>query len=157
LRAYDAHLTSSRTFGTIMRLGVALVVACSPSTTAAPSTSAPSAAATLAVQSATVESAVRPAGSILVEMTNYAFKPADIPLIRGKNVLYLVNPSNEVHSIQLRNPTVSVVAVVASSADVEAGHSAIFTIENLPAGTYRVTCPITNHAIQGMVGSATVP
>jgi uncharacterized cupredoxin-like copper-binding protein len=90
-------------------------------------------------------------------MTNYAFKPADLPLARAKVVLYLVNPSNEVHSMQLRNPAVSVLAVVASSADVEAGHSAIFTIENLPAGMYRVTCPITGHASQGMVGTATVP
>ncbi|HVD92305.1 MAG TPA: cupredoxin domain-containing protein [Vicinamibacterales bacterium] len=100
---------------------------------------------------------MQPAGSILVEMTNYAFKPADIPLKVGKNVLYLVNPSNEVHSMALRNPAVSVLAVVALSAEVEAGHSAIFTIENLPAGTYRVTCPITNHATAGMVGTATAP
>jgi plastocyanin len=90
-------------------------------------------------------------------MTNYAFKPADIPLKVGKNVLYLVNPSNEVHSMALRNPSVSVLAVVALSAEVAAGHSAIFTIENLPAGMYRVTCPITNHSTNGMVGTATAP
>jgi plastocyanin len=138
-----------------MRLGVALMVACSPSTAPAPSTAAPSATATSAVLYTTFESAVQPAGSILVEMTNYAFKPADIPLKVGKNVIYLVNPSNEVHSMALRNPSVSVLAVVALSAEVEAGHSAIFTIENLPAGMYRVTCPITNHATNGMVGTAT--
>ncbi len=72
-------------------------------------------------------------------MTNYAFKPADIPLKIGKNVLYLVNPSNEVHSMALRNPAVSVAAAVALSAEVEAGRSAVSTIENLPAGAYRVT------------------
>ena len=157
LCTYDAHLTLSRTFETIMRLVVALVVACSPSAAPAPSVTAPPATTTPATKFTTVESTVQPAGSILVEMTNYAFKPSDLSLARAKVVLYLVNPSNEVHSMQLRNPSVSVTAVVASSADVEAGHSAIFTIENLPAGTYRVTCPITNHAIQGMVGSATVP
>jgi plastocyanin len=131
-----------------------LVVACGPSASTAPPSATPSAAA---VTYTTVESAVQPAGSILVEMTNYAFKPADIPLKVGKNVLYLVNPSNEVHSMALRNPAVSVLAVVALSADVAAGHSAVFTIENLPAGMYRVTCPITNHATNGMVGTATAP
>ena len=140
-----------------MRLSVALMVACSPSAAPAPSATTAAATTTPAVRFTTVESAVQPAGSILVEMSNYAFKPADIPLARPKVVLYLVNPSNEVHSMQLRNPAVSVLAVVASSADVEAGHSAVFTIENLPAGTYRVTCPITGHANQGMVANATVP
>jgi len=88
-------------------------------------------------------------------MTNYAFKPAEIPLTAGRVVLYLVNTSNEVHSMALRNPTVSVIAVVALSANVEAGHSAIFTIDNLPVGVYRVTCPITNHTDLGMVATAT--
>ena len=144
-------LTLSRTFSVITRLSVALVIACGPSPSAAQS-----ATPTPAVQYTTVESATQPAGSILVEMTSYAFKPADIPLKAGKVVLYLVNPSTEVHSMALRNPSVSVLAVVALSADVEAGHSAVFTIENLPVGMYRVTCPTSNHASAGMVGTATV-
>jgi len=150
---YDARLTASRIFGTLSRLTVVLVVACAPSA----STAAPSATITpAAVQYTTVESPVQPAGSILVEMTNYAFKPADIPLTAGKVVFYLVNPSNEIHSMALRNPAVSILAVVASSANVEAGRSAVFTIDNLPVGVYHVTCLIGNHAREGMVGTATV-
>lgn len=140
-----------------------LVVACAPSaSTASPSATAPSATATpVAVQYATVESAVQPAGSILVEMTSWAFKPADIPLTAGKVVFYLVNPSNEAHSMALQNPAVSIF-VVALSANVAAGRSAVFTIDNLPVGVYRVTCPVkaldghTTHADLGMVGTATV-
>ena len=156
-RPYDARLTFSRTFGTLSRLAVVLVVACAPSaSTASPSATAPPGTAIQAVQYATVESAAQPAGSILVEMTNYTFKPADIPLTAGKVVLYLVNTSNEIHAMALRNPAVSVLAVVALSANVAAGHSAVFTIENLPAGIYHVTCPITNHTDLGMVATVTV-
>ena len=104
---------------------------------------------------ATVESSVPPPGSVRVELTNYAFSPADIPVTAGKVVLYLVNSSNTAHALALRNPAVSLVAVVASSETIEAGHSAVLTIENLPAATYRMTCPIGAHADNGMVGSLT--
>lgn len=109
------------------------------------------------VQAFTVEASVQPAGSIRVEMTTYAFKPADIPLSPGRVVLYLVNTSPDIHSMALRNPAVSILDVVALSADVPGGHSAIFTIDNLRAGVYRVSCPITNHAVNGMTGTATMP
>jgi uncharacterized cupredoxin-like copper-binding protein len=122
----------------------------------AASTPAASVAASPApVRYATVVSSVQPAGSILVEMTDHAFKPADIPLPAGKVVFYLVNPSKEIHSMALRNPAISILAVVALSADVAAGSSAVFTIDNLPVGIYRVTCPITNHADLGMTGTVT--
>jgi plastocyanin len=140
--------------GVLSRLTVVLVVACG-----APATSAvsPSATASLGpVTYSTVESSVQPAGSILIEMTNYAFKPADIPLTAGTVVLYLVNPSTLVHVMALRNPAVSILNIVALSDEVAAGHSAVFTIENLPVGVYRVHCPIGNHSDNGMTATATV-
>ena len=45
----------------------------------------------------------------------------------------------------LRNPAVSILAVVALSSNVPAGKSAIFTIDNLAPGVYRATCPIAGH------------
>jgi uncharacterized cupredoxin-like copper-binding protein len=141
----------SVTLRLLSRLTLVLVVACG-----APSAATP-AASLGPVQYTTVESSVQPAGSILVEMTSYAFKPADIPLTVGKVVIYLVNPSTEIHSMALRNPAVSILKVIALSAEVPPGHSAVFTIENLPAAVYRVTCPITNHADNGMTGTATMP
>ena len=134
-------------------LSVGLLIGCNAS--AGPTATPP--ASLGPVQTATVEASTQPAGSILVEMTSYAFKPADIPLRAGKVVLYLVNPSAEVHSMVLRNPAVSILNVVASSAEVPAGHSAVFTIDNLPAAVYRVACPITNHAANGMTATATMP
>lgn len=94
--SYDGHLTLSSTLGLLSRLTVVLVVACGAP---AASTVSPSATASLGpVTYATVESSVQPAGSILVEMTNYMFKPADIPLTAGKVVLYLVNTSTDSQS-----------------------------------------------------------
>jgi plastocyanin len=136
--------------GPLLRLAVVLVVACG-----APAT--PSATASLGpVRYTTVDASVQPAGSILIEMTNYAFKPADIPLTAGTVVLYLVNPSTLVHVMALRNPAVSILNIVALSDEVAAGHSAVFTIENLPVGVYRVHCPIGNHSDNGMTATATV-
>ena len=106
-----------------------------------------------AVRYTTVESTAQPPGSILVELTSYAFKPADLSVTSGKVVLYLVNTATEAHAMALRNPAVSVLAVVALSKNVEAGHAAVFTIDDLPIGTYRLTCPIGNHASNGMVGT----
>lgn len=122
-----------------------MVVACG-APQAAPAATSSATASPAVVHSTTVESSVQPAGSILVEMSSYAFKPADIPVGAGKAVFYLVNTSVEAHAITLRDPAVSVVAVVAASANVEAGRSAVFTIDNLPKAVYRVTCPIAGHA-----------
>jgi plastocyanin len=109
------------------------------------------------VETSTVEASVQPAGSIRVEMTNYAFSPADIPLTAGRVVLYLVNSSTQIHAMALRNPAVSILNVVALSAEIQAGRSAVFTIDNLRAGVYRGTCPIAGHADNGMTGTATMP
>ena len=130
-----------------------VLMTCSP---AVSSTTTPSASLG-PVQFSTVEASVQPVGSILVQMTNYAFTPADIPLTPGRVVLYLVNNSTLIHLMALRNPAVSVVNVVALSAEVQPGHSAVFTIDNLRAGVYRTSCPINTHAENGMTGTATMP
>ena len=138
--------TRARTFFLFLCLPVALVAGCGAP--AAPTAVAPVAPATASpgvAQYTTVEASVQPAGSILVEMSSYAFKPTDIPIGAGKVVFYLVNTSKEAHSMALRNPAVSILAVVALSANVPAGQSAIFTIDNLAPAVYRATCPIGGH------------
>jgi uncharacterized cupredoxin-like copper-binding protein len=126
-----------------LRLSVAIVVACgAPPAVHTAATARPT---TGTVTFTTVESSTEPPGATLVELSSYAFKPADIPLAAGKVVFYLVNTSKEAHAMTLRNPAVSILAVVALSADIQAGHSAVFTIENLPAAVYRVSCPIAGH------------
>ena len=136
-------LSMPRALGVLLRLIAATVLAC-----AAPPAAAPAATPTAsagAVHYTTVDASTQPAGSILVEMSSYAFKPTEIPTSAGKVVFYLVNISKEAHSMALRNPAVSILNVVALSANVEAGKAAIFTIDNLPIAVYRVNCPIGGH------------
>jgi plastocyanin len=157
-------LKLSRIFSSASRLVLVTVLSCAPAAATATPSPTPTAAATatpsptptaVAESYSTVESSVQPPGSILVELMNFAFKPADIPLPAGKVVLYLVNTSSAVHSMALLNPAVSISAVVALSKNVRAGHTAIFTIDNLPRGVYRVTCPIDDHSGYGMIGTIT--
>jgi plastocyanin len=139
--------------GSLSRLAVILVLSCGSSVATPPPNAT---TAQLAVQVTTVAATVQPAGSISVELTNYAFNPADISVTSGRVVLYLMNSSNLPHAIALRNPAVSVLAVVALSETIEGGQAAVFTIENLPVGNYRMTCPVGHHADNGMVGTLVV-
>ena len=54
------------------------------------------------MQYTTVDASTQPAGSILVEMSSYAFTPTEIPTTAGKVVFYLVNTSKEAHLMALR-------------------------------------------------------
>lgn len=135
---------------------VLLVVGCgqpasSPTTSASP-TPRPS------LQFSTVETTSQPPDSVLVELTNYEFKPSNISVKAGRVVIYLLNTSNEVHSMSLRDEAGPLLSVAAQSTPVLAGHAAVFTIDDLPAGTYRVKEPIaglhpSNNS--GMVGVLT--
>jgi hypothetical protein len=102
-----------------LRLSVAIVVACGAPP--AVNTAATARPTTGTVTFTTVESSTEPPGATLVELSSYAFKPADIPLAAGKVVFYLVNTSKEAHAMALRNPAVSILAVVALSADISSG------------------------------------
>lgn len=146
-------MSARRAVGIGALLAAVLALACTPTASPNPPTASPTRGA---VRYATVESSVQPPGSVRVEMSNYAFQPADIPVAPGKVVLYLVNSSNIAHVLTLRNPAASLLAVVAASESVEAGRSAVLTMENLPAATYRMNCPIGPHSDLGMVGTLTV-
>ena len=136
----------------LARLITVAILACGAPQSAA--TAAP--AATNAPQSSTVESSTQPAGSILVQLSSYAFTPSEIPIGTGKVVFYLVNTSKEAHSMILRNPAVSILAVVAASTNIEGGHSAVFTIDRLPAAVYKVSCGVAGPGHGDMTGTVTV-
>jgi uncharacterized cupredoxin-like copper-binding protein len=133
-----------------------MVISCGAPQTGAGAPLVPTSAASPALQYTTVEASTQPAGSILVQLSSYAFAPSEIPTGAGKVVFYLVNTSNDVHSMILRNPAVSILAVVAASTNVEGGHSAVFTIEGLPAAVYRVSCGVAGPGHGDMTGTVTV-
>jgi plastocyanin len=85
-----------------------------------------------------------------------AFHPADISVSAGDAQFYLVNPADKslgTHSMAI-GP--KLYQVLAASAAVPLGQSAVFSVQGLAPGTYTVWCTIDGHASEGMVGTLVV-
>lgn len=155
--AIDRH----RLIRALTGAAAALVLACS-APAATPATSVSAAPSAVPSQSprysaySVVEATAQPPGSILITMSNFAFTPSTLALPAGKIVLYLVNPSTTEHSFTLREPSVSLVNVVAATPNIRPGKAAVLTIDSLRAGVYRATCAVPGHADQGMIADVTV-
>jgi plastocyanin len=94
----------------------------------------------------------QPAGSIKVSMTEFKFDPATLTVPSGKVVFYLVNGGTVSHDFVIRD---SAGSNVQASELVSAGDSFVFTVSNLPAGTYTYFCNQTGHEAAGMKGTLT--
>jgi plastocyanin len=122
----------------VSQLAVVLVLACTQPVSGVVATATPLAS----LRYATVEATSQPTGSVAIELISYAFRPAEISVKAGKVSLYLVNTSADPHALSLRDETGPLLAVAAQSETVAGGRAAVFTIENLPAGTYRMKEPL---------------
>jgi plastocyanin len=98
--------------------------------------------------------AAQPAGSIKVTMTEYSFNPSTISVPSGKVVFFLVNAGTISHDMILRDTSGQRVSGAASEL-VSAGDSFVFTVSNLPAGTYAIFCDQPGHEASGMKGTVT--
>ena len=98
--------------------------------------------------------AAQPSGSIKVTMTEYSFNPSTISVTSGKVVFFLVNAGTISHDMILRDTSGQRVSGAASEL-VSAGDSFVFTISNLPAGTYAIFCDQPGHEASGMKGTIT--
>ena len=95
----------------------------------------------------------QPAGSTKLTMTEFKFEPSTISVTSGKVVFYLVNAGSTGHDMVIRDSSKK---RIAGSELVSAGDSFIFTIDNLPAGTYGMVCDQPGHEGSGMTGTLTV-
>ncbi len=95
----------------------------------------------------------QPAGSIKVTLTEFKFDPSTISTAHGKVVFYLVNAGTTSHDMIIRNGGGD---RVAGSELISAGDQFVFTVDNLPAGTYTYFCDQTGHEAAGMHGTLTV-
>jgi plastocyanin len=95
----------------------------------------------------------QPAGSMQVTMTEYKFDPSSITVQHGKVTFWLVNSGGIAHDMVIRDSSNN---RVAASELVTAGDSKIFTVNDIPAGTYGVFCDQTGHEAAGMKGTLTV-
>ncbi|HYR48997.1 MAG TPA: cupredoxin domain-containing protein [Candidatus Eisenbacteria bacterium] len=95
----------------------------------------------------------QPSGSIKVTMTEFQFDPSTITTPSGKVVFYLVNAGSTGHDLVVRDSSGK---KIAGSELVSAGDRFIFTIDNLPAGSYKIVCDQPGHEGSGMKGDLTV-
>lgn len=94
----------------------------------------------------------QPSGSFKVSMTEFKFDPATMTVPSGKVVFYLVNGGTVSHDFVIRD---SAGNNLQASELVSAGDSFVFTVSNLPAGTYTYFCNQTGHEAAGMKGTLT--
>jgi plastocyanin len=95
----------------------------------------------------------QPAGSTKVTMTEYSFTPSDVTVANGKVVFYLVNAGGLSHDVIIKDKSSG--AKVAGSELISAGDSFVFTVNNLPAGSYNFICDQPGHEASGMKGTLT--
>ena len=152
-------------------VAAALLVACSSSggsrsaaTTAATSGESPATTAvaepTTAVGEPTTlahssDTGTPPAGAIEQVMKNTTYSVTAITAKAGRFVVHLVNQDGP----PVRHDMVVGDALgrrFASSETVEPGQDLVFTIDDLPPGTYKFFCGLSDHARAGMKGTITV-
>jgi uncharacterized cupredoxin-like copper-binding protein len=95
----------------------------------------------------------QPAGSTKVTLSDFKFTPSDASVKSGKVVFYLVNTGTTGHNMVI---TDSSKKQLGKSELVQAGNSSVFTIDNLPAGSYTIFCDQPGHREAGMEGTLQV-
>jgi plastocyanin len=99
----------------------------------------------------------QPAGSTKVTMTEFKFDPGTstpISVKAGTVVFFVVNAGNNTsHDMVIRDSSGK---RIDGSSLVSAGDSAVFTINNIAAGTYTIFCDQQGHEASGMKGTLTV-
>lgn len=98
-------------------------------------------------------SSAQPSGSIKVSLTEFKFDPATISAPSGKVVFYLVNNGTASHDFIVRDASNN---KVTGSELISAGDSAVFTVDNIAAGTYTYFCDQPGHEQSGMKGTLTI-
>lgn len=85
-----------------------------------------------------------------IELRDFELSPSDFTVPAGEITFTLVNAGRFTHDFRVEGE-----AVDEKSPRVSAGRQDDWSITLAP-GTYRISCPISNHADRGMVGTLTV-
>ncbi|MGH7903632.1 MAG: cupredoxin domain-containing protein [Candidatus Dormibacteraceae bacterium] len=94
-----------------------------------------------------------PAGTIKIEMVDFAFKPAKLTVKSGAVSFYLVNDGSNAHDMTIAAPTGG--GTLAASELVQPGATAVFKVSGLRPGTYTFYCSVPGHRDAGMQGTLT--
>jgi uncharacterized cupredoxin-like copper-binding protein len=95
----------------------------------------------------------QPAGSTKVTMSDYKFAPADLTVKSGKVTFLLVNTGSVSHDMVVMSADGS--KSIGRSELIQPGDSGVLTVDNLPAGSYKIICDQPGHESLGMKGTLT--
>ncbi|MFQ5593712.1 MAG: cupredoxin domain-containing protein [Anaerolineae bacterium] len=111
----------------------------------------PSAAGTDAASSnPTSDSQVVTGGAVEIELRDFEIVPSDLTVSAGDITFTLVNGGRYTHDFRIQGEGLD-----EKSPRVAAGRTGEWKI-TLEPGVYNISCPISNHADRGMVGTLTV-
>jgi uncharacterized cupredoxin-like copper-binding protein len=96
----------------------------------------------------------QPAGSTKLTMSDYKFAPASPTVKPGKVTFFLVNTGSVSHDMVVMSADGS--KSLGRSELIQPGDSGVLTVDNLPAGTYKIICDQPGHESLGMKGTLTV-
>lgn len=105
------------------------------------------------------EASEAPPDAISIDMGVFGpprFGPDQVTARAGEVVFFLENVGDQCEGYHDFVVGPALYQGLARSSTIKGGESVIFTIEDLPAGTYAFWCEVEQHASLGMVGTLTV-
>ncbi|MFQ5613105.1 MAG: cupredoxin domain-containing protein [Anaerolineae bacterium] len=88
--------------------------------------------------------------TVQLELKDFEIVPADVTVSAGEVTFTLVNGGRYTHDFRVEGQGLN-----EKSPRISAGRTGEWAITLAP-GVYRISCPISNHADRGMVGTLTV-
>lgn len=113
----------------------------------------------LTLASTAEDAAEAPQGAIAIEMGAFGpprFRPDQVTATAGQVVLFLDNVGDRYEGYHDFVIGEALYQALTRSPAINAGDSVLFTVKDMPLGTYTFWCEVERHASLGMVGTLTV-
>jgi uncharacterized cupredoxin-like copper-binding protein len=88
--------------------------------------------------------------AVRIELRDFELVPSDLTVPAGEVTFTLINAGRYTHDFRVEGENLD-----EKSPRISAGRTGEWKIK-LEPGVYRISCPISNHADRGMVGTLTV-
>ncbi len=105
------------------------------------------------------DAAEAPQGAIAIEMGVFGpprFRPDQVTASSGQVILFLENVGDRYEGYHDFVIGEALYQALTRSPAINAGDSVVFTVKDMPPGTYTFWCEVERHASMGMVGTLTV-
>jgi uncharacterized cupredoxin-like copper-binding protein len=87
-----------------------------------------------------------------IDLSEFKLTPADVSFDKpGRHEFRAQNVGTTIHALEIEGNGVNT-----ETTGIAAGKSDVLAVADLPAGKYKLYCPVGNHEARGMVGTVTV-